>query len=62
MLRRLIKRPGDLLAAASRHDVRWIGFADRDPAAKIIELNLPSYAPRSITPALPQGCTLLNLA
>ena len=57
MLRRLIKRPGDLLAAASRHDVRWIGFADRDTAAKIIELNLPSYAPRSITPALPQGCT-----
>jgi hypothetical protein len=37
---------------------------------KIVELNLPSYAPRSITPALPQGCTpqsrvtdaLLNLA
>jgi hypothetical protein len=24
---------------------------------KIVELNLPSYAPRSITPALPQGCT-----
>jgi len=35
---------------------------DRDTAAEIVEVNLPSYAPRSITPALPQGCTLLNLA